>query len=185
MRITRISAFRVDLPLHEGSYRWSGGKSVDVFDSTIVRCRDRCRASSVTGRCARSGRPTCRRSPPARGPGSGRSLRTLLGADPRELDALNRRMDARVERAPLRQVRRSTSRAGTCSGKVGRHAGLHAARRALRGRFRTCTGPSRRQEPEAMAKPTSQSYREEGYRQLPAQVSAATPTPTSQRIFAQ
>ena len=36
MRITRISAYRVLLPLHEGSYKWSGGKSVDVFDSTIV-----------------------------------------------------------------------------------------------------------------------------------------------------
>lgn len=36
MRITRIRAFRVDLPLHEGSYSWSGGKSVSVFDSTVV-----------------------------------------------------------------------------------------------------------------------------------------------------
>ncbi len=37
MRITKISAYRVDLPLHEGSYNWSGGKSVSVFDSTVVR----------------------------------------------------------------------------------------------------------------------------------------------------
>ena len=36
MKIKRITAFQVDLPLHEGSYKWSGGKSVDVFDSTIV-----------------------------------------------------------------------------------------------------------------------------------------------------
>src|ERR1700730_12270431 len=36
MRIIRISAYRVELPLHEGSYRWSGGKSVSVFGSTIV-----------------------------------------------------------------------------------------------------------------------------------------------------
>ena len=36
MKITRILAYRVDLPLHEGSYKWSGGKSVSVFDSTIV-----------------------------------------------------------------------------------------------------------------------------------------------------
>ena len=36
MRITRIFAHRVELPLHEGSYKWSGGKSVSVFDSTIV-----------------------------------------------------------------------------------------------------------------------------------------------------
>ena len=37
MHISRISAYRVELPLHEGSYKWSGGKSVTVFDSTIVR----------------------------------------------------------------------------------------------------------------------------------------------------
>ena len=36
MRITRITAWQVDLPLHEGSYKWSGGKSVTVFDSTVV-----------------------------------------------------------------------------------------------------------------------------------------------------
>jgi L-alanine-DL-glutamate epimerase-like enolase superfamily enzyme len=37
LKITRIAAYRVELPLHEGSYRWSGGKSVEVFDSTVVR----------------------------------------------------------------------------------------------------------------------------------------------------
>src|SRR6185295_10698210 len=36
MIITRILAYRVELPLHEGSYKWSGGKSVSVFDSTVV-----------------------------------------------------------------------------------------------------------------------------------------------------
>ena len=36
MKISRITAHQVDLPLREGSYKWSGGKSVDVFDSTVV-----------------------------------------------------------------------------------------------------------------------------------------------------
>ena len=36
MRITRIAVWQVDLPLREGSYKWSGGKSVTVFDSTVV-----------------------------------------------------------------------------------------------------------------------------------------------------
>ena len=36
MKISRIRAYRVELPLCEGSYKWSGGKSVRVFDSTIV-----------------------------------------------------------------------------------------------------------------------------------------------------
>ncbi|MEZ6060969.1 MAG: cis-3-hydroxy-L-proline dehydratase [Planctomycetaceae bacterium] len=37
MKIKRIAAYQVDLPLHEGSYKWSGGKSVEVFDSTVVQ----------------------------------------------------------------------------------------------------------------------------------------------------
>ncbi len=37
MKIKCIEVFRVELPLHEGSYNWSGGKSVEVFDSTVVR----------------------------------------------------------------------------------------------------------------------------------------------------
>ena len=36
VKIRCIKAYQVDLPLHEGSYNWSGGKSVSVFDSTIV-----------------------------------------------------------------------------------------------------------------------------------------------------
>ncbi|HEX4022648.1 MAG TPA: cis-3-hydroxy-L-proline dehydratase [Acidobacteriaceae bacterium] len=36
VKITKIEAFQVDLPLCEGSYKWSGGKSVEVFDSTVV-----------------------------------------------------------------------------------------------------------------------------------------------------
>ena len=37
MKITRISAFQVDLPLHEGRYAWSGGNWVDDFDSTVTK----------------------------------------------------------------------------------------------------------------------------------------------------
>ncbi len=36
MKITRVDVYRVELPLHEGSYQWSGGNAVTVFDSTIV-----------------------------------------------------------------------------------------------------------------------------------------------------
>ncbi len=37
MKIARISVYQVDLPLKEKNYQWSGGKSVQVFDSTVVR----------------------------------------------------------------------------------------------------------------------------------------------------
>ena len=36
MKIKTIRAYQVDLPLKEDSYNWSGGKSVSVFDSTVI-----------------------------------------------------------------------------------------------------------------------------------------------------
>mmetsp|Transcript_55091 Transcript_55091/g.96461 ORF Transcript_55091/g.96461 Transcript_55091/m.96461 type:complete len:391 (-) Transcript_55091:127-1299(-) len=36
-KISRISVYQVDLPLHESSYKWSGGKSVTTFDATVVK----------------------------------------------------------------------------------------------------------------------------------------------------
>ena len=36
LKITRITTYAVDLPLHEKSYKWAGGKSVEVFDATVV-----------------------------------------------------------------------------------------------------------------------------------------------------
>jgi L-alanine-DL-glutamate epimerase-like enolase superfamily enzyme len=36
MRLTGVRAWQIDLPLHEGSYKWSGGNSVEIFDSTVV-----------------------------------------------------------------------------------------------------------------------------------------------------
>lgn len=36
LKITGINVYQVDLPLKEGKYSWSEGKSVDVFDSTVV-----------------------------------------------------------------------------------------------------------------------------------------------------
>jgi L-alanine-DL-glutamate epimerase-like enolase superfamily enzyme len=37
MKITRILAFRIELPLNEGGYRFSGGRSIGSYDSTVVR----------------------------------------------------------------------------------------------------------------------------------------------------
>ena len=49
MKITRIIAYQVDLPLHEGSYKWSGGKSVSVFDSTGYTQHRVARAMHISG----------------------------------------------------------------------------------------------------------------------------------------
>ena len=39
MRITAVEVFHLELPLAEGRYSWSLGKSVDAFDTTLVRVR--------------------------------------------------------------------------------------------------------------------------------------------------
>ncbi len=99
MKITRIFAHRVDLPLHEGSYKWSGGKSVSVFDSTIVGVET---DAGITGYGE-----VCPLGPfylPAYAEGVRAGLRELgphlLGMDPRELGKLNGRMDAALKGHP-------------------------------------------------------------------------------------
>ena len=51
MKISGITAWQVDLPLHEGNYKWSGGKSVAVFDSTVVRVETDCDLEGVGEVC--------------------------------------------------------------------------------------------------------------------------------------
>ncbi len=96
MRITRIAAYRVDLPLHEGSYKWSGGKSVNVFDSTVVQIDT---DAGIIGFGE-----VCPLGPfylPAYANGVRAGIAELgphlLGADPLELEKLNRRMDAALK----------------------------------------------------------------------------------------
>ena len=99
MKIRRISAYQVDLPLHEGSYQWSGGKSVAVFDSTIVRVET---DEGVVGHGE-----VCPLGPvylPAYAGGVRAGISELapqlLGQDPTQLDRINRRMDAALKGHP-------------------------------------------------------------------------------------
>ena len=99
MKIKRILAYRVELPLHETTYKWSGGKSVTVFDSTIVR------VETDTGLVGHG--EVCPLGPfylPAYAEGVRSGLRELgphlLGEDPRQLAKLNRVMDAVLKGHP-------------------------------------------------------------------------------------
>jgi cis-L-3-hydroxyproline dehydratase len=99
MKITRILAFRVELPLYEGTYKWSGGKSVSVFDSTIVAVET---DQGVTGYGE-----VCPLGPfylPAYAQGARAGIAELgphlLGENPTEIDKLNRRMDATLQGHP-------------------------------------------------------------------------------------
>jgi len=96
MRIVRIAAYRVELPLREGRYNWSGGKSVSVFDSTVVRVDT---DAGITG-----WGEVCPLGPfylPAYAGGVRSGIAELgphlLGENPIELGRLNRRMDAALK----------------------------------------------------------------------------------------
>ncbi|MSU78864.1 MAG: mandelate racemase [Gemmataceae bacterium] len=96
MKITRIRAYRVELPLREGNYKWSGGKSVNVFDSTVVAIDT---DSGLTGFGE-----VCPLGPfylPAYANGVRAGIAELgphlLGMDPCELGKLNHRMDAALK----------------------------------------------------------------------------------------
>lgn len=99
MKITRITAFQIDLPLHEGRYSWSGGKSVDVFDSTVVRIET---DEGITGHGE-----VCPLGPaylPAYAEGARTGIKAvaadLIGLDPREVDIVNRAMDRSLKGHP-------------------------------------------------------------------------------------
>ena len=99
MRITRVAAYRVELPLREGNYKWSGGNVVTVFDSTVVRV-DTDAGLVGWGEVCPLG--------PAYLPAYANGVRAgiaelaphLLGENPLELAKLNQRMDAALKGHP-------------------------------------------------------------------------------------
>jgi L-alanine-DL-glutamate epimerase-like enolase superfamily enzyme len=159
MRIRRLFAHRVELPLHEGRYSWSGGKSVSVFDSTIVG------VETDTGLVGYG--EVCPLGPfylPAYAEGVRAGLRELgphlIGADPRELLALNDRMDAALKGHPF--VKSGIDIA--CWDLLGQVTGLPVCT-LLGGRFGERVQLYRaisQESPEAMAGKVA-GYRADGY----------------------
>jgi len=99
MKIQRIRAYQVDLPLHEGSYKWSGGNFVNVFDSTVVEMQT---DEGITGYGE-----VCPLGPaylPAYAAGARTGIATLapqlLGLDPTELAVINDKMDRSMRGHP-------------------------------------------------------------------------------------
>jgi L-alanine-DL-glutamate epimerase-like enolase superfamily enzyme len=166
MRIAGISAYKVELPLHEGSYKWSGGKSVSVFDSTIVEVQT---DAGVTG-----WGEVCPLGPcylPAYGAGARTGIGELgphlIGEDPRQLALLNRRMDAALKGHPY--VKSAIDIA--CWDILGKATGLPVAE-LLGGRFGSDVELYRaisQEPPRRMAARVAQ-YRREGYRKFQLKV---------------
>lgn len=166
MKIRRIAAYRVELPLREGSYRWSGGKSVSIFDSTIV-------AVETDGGTVGYGE-ACPLGPfylPAYAAGVRAGIAELgphlLGEDPTELGRLNRRMDAALKGHPY--VKSAIDIA--CWDILGKVAGLPVCT-LLGGRYGEDFPLYRaisQQSPEEMAANVA-GYRAEGYRRFQLKV---------------
>lgn len=92
IKIKRIQVFQVDLPLHEGGYKWSGGKSVTIFDATVVKIETN---FGVTGYGENT--PLGPSYLPAFAAGSRAGITqlapSLIGENPTLLNSLNSRMD--------------------------------------------------------------------------------------------
>ncbi len=159
MRITRIFAHRVELPLREGRYSWSGGKAVTVFDSTIVGVET---DAGLTGYGE-----VCPLGPfylPAYAEGVRTGLRELgphmIGEDPRALAAINHRMDAALKGHPY--VKSGLDIA--CWDILGQATGLPVCT-LMGGRFGEKVQLYRaisQESPDAMARKVA-GYRAEGY----------------------
>jgi L-alanine-DL-glutamate epimerase-like enolase superfamily enzyme len=179
MKIKRILAYRVELPLREVTYKWSGGKSVTVFDSTIVRVET---DTGVVGHGE-----VCPLGPfylPAYAEGVRAGLRELgphlLGDDPRELGKLNRKMDAALKGHPY--VKSGIDMA--CWDILGQASGLPVCE-LLGGRYGQDYPLYRaisQEEPAQMAAKVA-TYRAEGYRRFQLKV-GGDPDVDIQRIQA-
>jgi len=166
MKIRRISAFPVALPLVEGSYQWSGGKSVAVFDSTLVRVETDTGAVGFGEVCPLG---------PAYLPAYAEGVRAgiavlaphLIGEDPLELERLNRKMDAALKGHPY--VKSGIDIA--CWDLLGQAAQLPVAS-LLGGRYGADFILYRaisQESPDAMAAKVA-GYRAEGYRRFQLKV---------------
>lgn len=99
IKITKIGLYQVGLPLHEGSYKWSGGNQVIEFDATVAILSTNIGIEGV-GECTPLG--------PSYLPAYAEGVRTgievlapsLLGQDPTKLNAINDIMDKNLRGHP-------------------------------------------------------------------------------------
>jgi L-alanine-DL-glutamate epimerase-like enolase superfamily enzyme len=166
MKITAIEAYRVELPLEEGSYKWSGGNFVEVFDSTVVAIST---DAGITGYGE-----VCPLGPaylPAYAAGARAGIcelaPQLLGRDPTQLAVINRVMDRAMRGHPY--VKSALDMA--CWDILGKAAGVPVAT-LLGGRHGEDFALYRaisQDTPEAMAGMVA-AYRSQGYRKFQLKV---------------
>lgn len=172
MRIRTVSVYQVDLPLHEGSYNWSGGKTVQVFDSTVVRL--------TTEDGLEGFGEVCPLGPvylPSYAEGARAGIAVLapavIGLDPRQIDVVNRAMDSALKGHPYAKSAIDVA----CWDLLGKATGLPVSE-LLGGRV----GPDfvlyraiSQEAPEKMAAKVA-AYRAEGYRRFQLKVGSDVET---------
>lgn len=100
LKITQITAYQVSLPLHEASYKWSGGKEVKAFDATVVRIKTN--DPNIEGFGENTPLGPAYLAAYAEGTRTGVRVlaHSLLGADPTRLTHINMLMDSALKGHP-------------------------------------------------------------------------------------
>lgn len=159
MRITAIRAWQVDLPLKEGRYTWSDGHYVEVFDSTVVAVET---DAGITGwaECCPLGPVYLPSYAAGVRAGLAQIAPALIGADPRALSAVHRRMERALKGHPYAKAPVDIA----CWDILGKAAGL-PVHMLLGGAMQADVALYRaisQEEPDAMAARIA-GYAAEGY----------------------
>lgn len=179
MKITSIQVYQIDLPLCEGRYRWSEGKSVDVFDSTVVEVKTDADIAGYGEVCPLG---------PVYLPAYARGVRAgieelapaLIGDDPRQLLVINDKMDRELKGHPY--VKSAIDIA--CWDILGKATGLPVCE-LMGGRYAedvTLYRAISQRPAEEMATNVAE-YRAEGYRRFQLKV-GGNPDEDIERILA-
>lgn len=180
MKITRILAYRVELPLNEGGYSFSGGRSIRFNDSTVVRIETDAGLIGYGEVCPLG---------PSYLPAYAAGVRTgiaelaphLIGQDPTQVAAISHLMDRHLKGHPY--VKSPIDMA--CWDLLGLAAGLPVST-LLGGRFGdsvACYRAISQDSPQRMADSVA-AYRAEGYRRFQLKVGgdAATDIARIERV---
>ena len=166
LRITGVTGYRLTLPLRDGLYRCSGGRSASAFDSLVV-CLDTDTQFQGYGEMA----PLGAFYDPAFAGGARAALvelaPLLLGEDPTQVAALGRRMDFHLKGHPYAKSAIDMA----CWDLLGKRAGLPLAE-LLGGRYGTSVDLYRsiaQDTPERMSE-RARAYKGEGYRRIQVKV---------------
>jgi cis-L-3-hydroxyproline dehydratase len=166
MKITRVLAYQVDLPLKEGGYSFSGGRSIPLYDSTVVALETDAGVTGYGEVCPLG---------PAYLPAYARGVRAglaelgphLLGQDPTDLGVVGLLMDRRLKGHPY--VKSPIDMA--CWDILGKVAGLPVSTLlgGRQGQAVSCYRAISQDTPARMAESVAY-YRAEGYRRYQLKV---------------